>query len=229
MRMSTLTLAVTAGAALLGAASIPAGAAPGRDRTREGAVTASELLAEVTSCSRVSRGKYRTDHGSPATVPVCGLKGAVFWKADMDIDCDGQVTAHCNRTADPWFQSQTAFTQSDGRPLVSEKLPYVVVPGPSALWDYRAAGLKGGSVVAVVHGDRVGYAVVGDTGPREIIGEASYAAARSLGVDPDPATGGTAAEVTYILFTGSRVRPIEDHGAAVALGQRLAEQFLRDN
>ncbi len=42
--------------------------------------------------------------------------------------------------------------------------------------------------------------MVGDTGPDEIIGEASYATAKALGIDPDPETGGTDSGVTYIVF-----------------------------
>ncbi|MGP4044536.1 glycoside hydrolase family 75 protein [Streptomyces sp. 2A115] len=227
MRTRTLTLAAAAGTALLAAASLPADAAPAQ--AREGTVSAAALLAKVTSCSRISNGRYRTDEGASPSVPVCGKNGAVFWKADMDIDCDGQVTARCNGDTDPWFQGDTAFHQSDGRPLNSERLPYVVVPRPSGTWNYANAGIKGGGVVAVVHGDKVQYAVVGDTGPARIIGEASYATAKALGIDPDPATGGTGSGVTYIFFTRSQVSPIESHSAAVALGDRLAKRFLQNN
>lgn len=180
-------------------------------------------------CSQISNGRYRTDEETTATVPVCGANGAVFWKADMDIDCDGQVTAHCNWDTDPWFQDDTAFHQSDGRPLNSETLPYVVVPSPSGTWDYRGAGIKGGGVVAVVYGGRVEYAVVGDTGPTAIIGEASYATAQALGIDPDPETGGAESGVTYILFKNSSVSPIESHANAVSVGDALARQFLANN
>ena len=196
---------------------------------QEGTVTAADLLAKVTSCSQISNGKYSPDVEAPATVPVCGKNGAVFWKADMDIDCDGQVTTECNRRTDPWFQDQTAFHQSDGRPLNAEELPYVVVPGPSGIWNYTGSGIRGGSVAAVIYDDKVEYAVVGDTGPTKIIGEASYAAARALGINPDPATGGAASGVTYIVFTDSRVSPIEDQDATASLGEALAEQFLEDN
>jgi hypothetical protein len=82
--------------------------------------------------------------------------------------------------------------------------------------------------VAVVHRDRVRYGVVADIGPRDIIGEASQALARELGVHPDPHGGGTDADVTYIAFKDSRVTPIEDHAAAVRTGERLAREFLRD-
>ncbi|MER5219482.1 glycoside hydrolase family 75 protein [Streptomyces flaveus] len=229
MRMRTQTLAVAAGAALLAAGALPAGATDSPTRAREGTVGAADLLAEVASCSRISDGLYRTDEEASPSVPVCGKEGAVFWKADMDITCDGQVTARCNRGTDPWFHPGTAFSQSDGSPLNSETLPYVVVPGPSDTWNYADAGIKGGSVVAVIHDDQVQYAVVGDTGPTNIIGEASYATAEALGIDPEPSTGGTGSGVTYILFTGSRVSPIESHSAAVSLGDALAKRFLQNN
>ncbi|PAZ17439.1 hypothetical protein CLM62_02710 [Streptomyces sp. SA15] len=247
MRIRPLPLAAASGAALLVAGLLPASASgtprptsaqaqsqaqsqvQAWARAQEGTVGAAELLAEVASCDRISHGRYRTDAAAPAAIPVCGKNGAVFWKADMDIDCDGQRTARCNEDTDPWFQGDTAFHQSDGKPLKSDTLPYVVVPSPSRTWNYKAADIKGGGVVAVIHRDRVQYAVVGDTGPRKIIGEASYATARALGIDPDPAHGGTGSGVTYILFTNSRASPIESHSAAVSLGERLAEEFLQDN
>jgi hypothetical protein len=68
--------------------------------------------------------------------------------------------------------------------------------------------------------------VFGDTGPSQIIGEGSYALAKSLGIDPDPLRGGTDAGVTYIVFPGSRVAPVEDHAAAVTRGQEAARQLL---
>ncbi|MFG2570459.1 glycoside hydrolase family 75 protein [Streptomyces sp. NPDC048567] len=202
------------------------GPAPARDREGAG-VGAAELLAKASACEQVSNGKYRTDEATSATVPVCGADNAIFWKADLDIDCDGQVTAACNPSTDPAFHGDTAFHASDGRPLNAAKLPYVVVPAPSGVWDYAKSGIKGGGVVAVVHGEKVEYAVVGDVGPERIIGEASYATAKSLGIDPDPGSGGAPSGVTYILFKDSRVSPIEDHEAAVRTGRALAEEFVR--
>ena len=71
--------------------------------------------------------------------------------------------------------------------------------------------------------------MVGDQGPADLIGEASYATARALGIDPDPVRGGASGGVTYILFRDSRVRPIENHPAAVVAGTGLAQRFLRAN
>ncbi|GGY32983.1 glycoside hydrolase family 75 protein [Streptomyces djakartensis] len=189
-------------------------------------VRAADLLARTQDCVAVSRGRYRSDNGAPARIPICGTADAVFWKADMDIDCDGRPGPRCNRRSDPHFAATTAYAQSDGRPLSAERLPFVVVPAPSRIWDYRDHGVGGGSVAAVVYRDRVRYAVVGDTGPRNIIGEASYATARALSIRPHPQGGGTPSGVTYIVFKNSGVSPIEDRAAAATTGERLAREFI---
>lgn len=232
MRFQSLTL-VAAGAALLAptaptASPTPPAADEGPEVRREAdaKVSAADLLSKVRNCVPVSRGRYRSDGRAPARIPVCGARGAVFWKADMDIDCDGQPTAHCNRRTDPYFSAATAYQQADGRHLNAERLPYIVVPTPSGIWDHDADGMHGGAVAAVVYRGRVRYAVVGDVGPRDIIGEASYATAKALGIPPDPRTGGTASGVTYIVFKEARVTPIEDAAAAARVGERLARRFV---
>lgn len=189
-------------------------------------VTAAQLLDSLPQCRQSAHGLYRTDSGRPATVPVCDAGTVVYWTADLDIDCDGRPTARCNPATDPSFQAVTAFRQSDGRPLVADALPYVVVPAAGPRWNYRRHGITGGGAVAVVYGDRIVYGVVGDVGPPDIVGEASYAAAEALGIDPDPATGGVAAGVTYVFFKDSMVDPPESHAEAVAAGEELARRFV---
>ncbi|MGX1267790.1 glycoside hydrolase family 75 protein [Streptomyces phaeoluteigriseus] len=233
MRVQSLTLAV-AGLALLAPVPPPAAASRATDAPRrpvarqEGSVSAAELLSRVRDCTPVSRGRYRTDAGTPATVPVCGTDGTVFWTADMDIDCDGRPGPRCNSRTDPMFSPATAFQQSDGRHLSAETLPFIVVPGVSGIWNHRDHGVRGGSVAAVVYRNRVQYAVVGDVGPREIIGEASYAAAEALGIRPDPHGGGVASGVTYIVFKDSRATPVESRTSAVQVGERLARAFVAE-
>jgi hypothetical protein len=103
-----------------------------------------------------------------------------------------------------------------------------VIPLPSSRFDYSAHGIQLGSVVAVIYGGKVAYGVFGDEGPEEIIGESSYAMAKSLGIDPDPDSGGTDGPVTYIVFTGSSgvVPKIEDHAAAVTIGEARAAALI---
>ncbi|MYZ38662.1 glycoside hydrolase family 75 protein [Streptomyces sp. MnatMP-M17] len=204
----------------------PAGGGPS---TEGEPVTAEALLSKVSHCQQISNGLYRIRENAPTAVPVCDANGAVFWKADMDIDCDGQVTDRCNTRTDPYFQSMTAYTESSGRALNAKELPYIVVPTPSAIWNYRSSGISGGSVAAVIHGDRVQYAVVGDTGPPGIIGEGSLATARGLGISTDPYGGGIGAGVTYILFKNSEIASLEDRDSAAIQGEELARQFLLEN
>ncbi|MEV5611170.1 glycoside hydrolase family 75 protein [Streptomyces sp. NPDC052225] len=238
MHPRSLALAAVCGAALLApAALLPTavradtprapGTAPAVPAVREGGVRAVDLLAAVRGCRQISHGRYRSDDGARANVPVCATRGAVHWKADLDVDCDGRAGRHCNRRTDPFFLNATAYQQSDGRHLSAETLPYIVVPGSSRRWNPYRSGVRGGTVGAIVHRGKVLYAVVGDTGPTDLIGEASYAAARALGINPDPVRGGAGNEVTYILFPGAAARPIENHRSAVAAGEAAARKLLR--
>jgi len=188
--------------------------------------TAAQLLAKLTSCQQISKGTYRTDTEKAPSIPVCDKSGAVWYKADMDIDCDGQPTPRCNKNTDPWFQPETAFQDSKGKHLVADQLPYTVVPSPSGTWDYRKWGIQGGGIVAVIYNDKVQYTVVGDTGPSNIIGEASYATASALGINPDPANGGTDSGVTYIVLKGNVPSPVEDNNAITSKGQSAASAWL---
>src|SRR5262249_20650006 len=147
--------------------------------------------------------------------------GAVFWKADLDVDCDGKESTACNKTTDPWFLPETAATDSTGAPLDAASLPYLVVPGVSARWSFKGAGVALGNVGAVIYDGKMEFGIVGDIGPTTIIGEASYAMASKLGINPDPKVGGTAAEVAYVVFTGpsAAVKKNEDHAEAIALAK----------
>ncbi|WP_406840071.1 glycoside hydrolase family 75 protein [Streptomyces sp. AHU1] len=235
MRVQSLALAAAASAALLASAPVVLSTTsttgrPGSpaEPVREGSVRAADLLAKLDGCTAVSRGRYRSDDGKRADIPVCGTRDAVFWTADMDIDCDGRAGPLCNSRTDPLFSETTAFQQPDGRYLSAETLPYIVVPAPSGIWNYRDHGIGPGSVAAVIYRDRVQYAVVGDVGPQDIIGEASYATAAGLGVRPDPRGGGAPSGVTYLVFKNARVSPVQDHGAAAAEGERLTRKLLGD-
>src|SRR3954464_1575645 len=225
--LATMALAAAVlPSALASAAPAPA-AAPA---TTAAAPTAAQLLAKTNSCKQISNGKYKTDEDvSGKTVAVCDANGAAFWKADMDIDCDGQRSTQCNEDTACCYQDGTASPQSDGKRLNAAKLPYIVVPSSSSIWKYSSSQLKGGGSCAVIYNGKVEYAVIGDTGPSQIIGEASYATAKDLGINPDPSNGGTDSGVTYICFKNSTVSPIENHSAATSKGQSLATTFVNNN
>jgi hypothetical protein len=193
--------------------------------------TASELLALTKSCREITARRYATDAGDIEDISVCALNGAVFWHADMDIDCDGKQSAVCNASTDPAYQPMTSAVDSNGDPLDASQLPFMVIPLPSERFDYRNHGIELGSVAAVIFNGRVEYGAFADQGPSGIIGEASYALAENLGVDPDPATGGVAEGVSYVVFTGpsGEVGTIEDHAEAVSVGIARAQQLLTEN
>ncbi|QWF79812.1 glycoside hydrolase family 75 protein [Amycolatopsis sp. CA-230715] len=229
MRKFVLAAAMLFAGALMPTAFVsasPAAPPPAPAPAIQAGPSAAQLLAKVSSCKQISNGKYRTDEETGKSVPVCDAGGAVFWKADMDIDCDGQRTSQCNENTDCCFLPDTAFPQSDGKPLNAAKLPYIVVPSASGIWNYGKSGLKGGGSCAVIYNGKVVYTVIGDTGPDQIIGEASYATASALGINPDPKNGGTDSGVTYICFKNSVVSPIENHDKATSTGEALATKFV---
>jgi hypothetical protein len=222
-------LLLLAASLLVAGSVIPSATASASPPASMAGPSASQLLAKTQSCKQISSGKYKTDTEKGRTIAVCDANGAVWWRADMDIDCDGQRTARCNENTDPWFQPDTAFHRSDGKPLISDQTRFVVVPSPSSTWRYASSGLRGAGSCAIIYNNKVLYASIGDTGPTDIIGEASYAAARDLGINPDPRIGGTDGPVTYICFKNSTVSPIESNSAAQSVGEGRANTFVANN
>jgi hypothetical protein len=190
-----------------------------------------ELVGLTTGCGTELGGLYATDSGDSATVRVCGLVGAVYWTADMDIDCDGIETTVCNAQTDGAYQPNTSAQTSTGEYLDASTLPYVVIPLPSARFTYADHMIDLGTVVGVIYNGQIQFGVFGDQGPDDIIGEASYRMAQLLGIDPDPSNGGTDGPVTYIAFTGSTgmVTVMEDHDEAATIGAARAQQLVDAN
>jgi hypothetical protein len=195
-----------------------------------GAPTAADLLALTQTCQVVAgTTKFATDAGGAKTISICQLNGAVFWNADMDVDCDGGQSAICMNDAS--YLPDTSATDSQGNPLDASTLPYFVIPLPSNGFDYAQQGIQLGSVGAVIYNGQIQYGIFGDEGPKGMIGEASYAMASLLGVDPDPNTGGVDSGVTYLVFQGPTgvVSKNEDHAEAVTIGEQRAKELLQNN
>jgi hypothetical protein len=188
------------------------------------------------NCKQVSNGKFTTDGGNDDRIPVCGLNGAFFWVADMDIDCDGAGAGQC--TEDGATQSQTSFTTSKGKFYDANVVPYYVIPdagcgngGCQTRFSYTKNNIQPGAVAAIIFNNKLIYAVFADEGPSKFIGEASVAAAKLLGINPSPVDGGTDGPVTYIVFPGKEAvpNPPEDHNAATKLGEALARRLIDNN
>ena len=196
--------------------------------------TVADLVALTQNCTPVAgTSKFKTDSGAnSATVQLCQLNGAIFWKADADIDCDGAADPKC--TVDPYYLPTTSATDSNGKYINSAKVPFYVVPLPSNGFAPKDHGIKTGagygSAGAILYNGKLIYAPYADAGPAGVIGELSYAAAEQLGIPPSPINGGVASGVTYIAFTGANyVNPIENLTTAATVGKSLASKLIADN
>src|SRR5262249_51458524 len=146
----------------------------------------------------------------PRNISMYSLTNAIFWTADMDIDCDGRETPACNKRTDPWFQNQL----SCGTDIAADETPYFVIPIAKPA-NARKRGSALGPVAAILYKDQVVYAVcLDECGDPSLIGEASCATAKLLGIDPDPKTGGPDGPVSYSVFTGEsgRIKDPRDYG-----------------
>jgi hypothetical protein len=189
-----------------------------------------DLVAVLEGCQQLAgTTKFATDSGGAKTVPLCKLNGAIWWKADMDVDCDGGQGAACK--ADPYYQAETSTVDSMGNPLDASTLPFIVLPLPSNGFDYKAHGLKLGSVAAVIYQGKILYGIAGDMGPKGVIGEASYAMAKKLGINPSPISGGVDSGVTYVAFTGvsAVVTKKENAVEAAQIGKVRAQAVVDAN
>src|SRR6185312_895306 len=95
-------------------------------------------------------------------------------------------------------------------------IPYIVVPPDIG------HGIHLGDYAAVTYGGRTTMGVVGDIGPKGIVGEASPAVARPLGIPSGAAGGGVGNGVTYVILPGSGSRAIPETAAAIDAAARAA-------
>jgi hypothetical protein len=211
----------------------------------------SQLLAATTAAkctnivpnSSLNGGAGHTDNNGGGMINICQANGAIFWTSGMAVDCDGLADSctngvmlgannaqHCPGD-DPTNQGQTSFNDANGMPLKAGMVPYIVISQDVT----NVMGLDntstGGNAVAVIYNNKLIFAVFGDQGPVGAIGESAFMTAASLGINPDPNTGGTAGPVTFIIFTSPGAVP-QDLGnpmEAWQIGLPLAQQFIANN
>ena len=106
---------------------------------------------------------------------------------------------------------RTKAVNDPARYVDASKIPFIVLPGSMA----RQIGARPGDF-AVVFNQRNGpqsYAIFGDVGPSDRIGEGSVALAENLGIRSDARNGGARRGILFLVFPGSgngRPRPIEE-------------------
>jgi glycosyl hydrolase group 75 (putative chitosanase) len=105
----------------------------------------------------------------------------------------------------------------------ASRIPFVVLPGGMA----RQLGSRPGdfAVVFNLRNGKSSYAIFGDVGPYDRIGEGSVALAENLGIRSDARNGGTRRGIVYLVFPGSgngRPRMIEEINEE---GQKLVQDW----
>jgi hypothetical protein len=105
----------------------------------------------------------------------------------------------------------------------ASKIPYVVLPGGMA----RGLGARTGDFAFVLNqrNNKSSFAIFGDVGPFDRIGEGSVALAENLGIRSDARNGGTWRGIQYLVFPGSgngKPRTIEEIGAE---GEKLLQSW----
>jgi hypothetical protein len=109
----------------------------------------------------------------------------VCFVADADIDCDGSGG---NPDHDPYYQPDTTLHNA-GKALNAYKERFIVVP-PAVCRGTKGRVLGARARVHYLRTGLICDAVVGDIGPTKKVGELSPAAAKAVGMEPNPVNGG---------------------------------------
>ncbi|HEY0525957.1 MAG TPA: glycoside hydrolase family 75 protein [Stellaceae bacterium] len=163
----------------------------------------------------------------------------VFYDAKMGLDADG--SPYARNTPGQTDQAETSFRYPlPGKPSVdADKVPYVAIPGGGFAGDL---GVETGDVAAVVHRDKVVYALVADIGPACKIGEGSIQLHERLGHKVCTARNvkgectklsdnSIERDVLYFVFPGSHkditsgLTPANVDERIAATGQRLFDRL----
>jgi hypothetical protein len=159
----------------------------------------------------------------------------LYIDAGMQIDTDGSPKFK-DRKLDPHWQRDTAMS-IEGKAIDADQVPYVVLPGssekrtvPKKDFFYTRMGLRLGDVAAVIWDGKVRFAVLGDAGPNDSIGEASIRLVKSLGRNPFGSGGlvnnGVDRGVIYIVFPGSTIPSLTATTAEKQINEASAKLFI---
>lgn len=170
---------------------------------------------------------YHPDNTGLDDLKNAGAPGS--WEG-LAKDADGEP--YIQGPDDPfpgYYVSETALADRSkpvndpARYVDASKIPFIVLPGGMA----RQLGARPGDFAAVFN-QRNGmssYAIFGDVGPYDRIGEGSVALAENLGIRSDARNGGARGGILFLVFPGSgngRPRTVEEINAE---GQKLLQAW----
>jgi hypothetical protein len=148
---------------------------------------------------------YHPDNTGLDDLANAGSPG--IWEG-LAKDADGQPIVQGPDDPFPgYYISATALSDRSkslndpARYVDASKIPYIVLPGSFA----RQIGARPGDFAVVLNqrNGKSSYAIFGDVGPSDRIGEGSVALAENLGIRSDARNGGTRRGILYLVFPGS--------------------------
>jgi hypothetical protein len=169
---------------------------------------------------------YHPDNTGLDDLANAGAPGT--WEG-LAKDADGQPILQGPNDPFPGYYISATALSDHSKPLNdparyvdASKIPYIVLPGSFA----RQIGARPGdfSVVLNQRNGKSSYAIFGDVGPSDRIGEGSVALAENIGIRSDARNGGTRRGILYLVFPGSgngRPRTVEEINSQ-------AERLLED-
>ncbi len=170
---------------------------------------------------------YHPDNSGLDDLSNAGAPGT--WEG-LAKDADGEPFIQGPNDPFPgYYVSATALADRTKLPndptryVDASKIPFVVLPGGMA----RQLGARPGDFVIVFNrrNNKSSYAIFGDVGPFDRIGEGSIALAENIGVRSDPRNGGARGGIFYLVFPGSgnrQPRTLEEIGGE---GERLLQSW----
>jgi hypothetical protein len=128
----------------------------------------------------------------------------LYFDSELQLDTDGWPDGRGR--GDKYWQPTTSLRLADNSSLNANKVPYFVLPLPTSWPNDR--GIFLGDYAAVIYQGKVTYAVFGDEGPKNKIGEGSIQLLRALGQERLRPNGrienaGAGPGIITIVFPGS--------------------------
>lgn len=170
---------------------------------------------------------YHPDNSGLDDIANAGSPGR--WEG-LAKDADGEPFIQGPNDPFPgYYVSATALADRSkalndpARYVDASRIPFVVLPGTMA----RQLGARVGDFALVFNrrNGKMSYAIFGDVGPFDRIGEGSVALAENLGIRSDARNGGARRGIVYLVFPGSGnggPRTIEEINAE---GQKLIQEW----
>jgi hypothetical protein len=169
--------------------------------------------------------------------------GTVVYQAKASVDADGSPVVGGSGWPND-VQTWLTYDQGSKDTFVNaEEVPFIVLPLPvkgTGLSLMKDMGVAKGDLAVVVNGGRCSFALLGDAGPWFRLGEISLRAHEDLGNPQCRTPGehpckrlkgdsgiGIAQGVTYIVFPGTRPKPLSSDNVNEVVREKANELALR--